>query len=66
MKWWGGAVQEESSVKTVSLDRAPLKTVTPIDLCSFRIYEPNYYQLKGPDTAIKGYNTVTPDGWGMP
>lgn len=38
--------------------------VTPIDLCSFNIYEGTYYQLKGPDTLIKGYNSVKPDGWG--
>lgn len=38
--------------------------VTPIDLCSFNIYDTNYYQLKGSDTLIKGFNSVRPDGWG--
>jgi hypothetical protein len=38
--------------------------VTPIDLCTFAIYAPDYYQLKGPDKEIKGYNNVDPTGWG--
>lgn len=38
--------------------------VTPIDLCNFCLYEETYYQLKGADTLIKGFNTVKPDGWG--
>lgn len=38
--------------------------VTPIDLCTFNIYDTNYHQLKGCDTLIKGYNSVKPDGWG--
>lgn len=38
--------------------------VTPIDLCTFRIYETDYYQLKGMDAPIKGFNSVEPDGWG--
>lgn len=38
--------------------------VTPIDLCNFSIYDNSYYQLKGADTLIKGFNSVKPDGWG--
>ena len=38
--------------------------VTPIDLCTFNIYDADYYQLKGADTLIKGFNSVKPDGWG--
>lgn len=38
--------------------------VTPIDLCTFNIYDNNYYQLKGADTLIKGFSSVKPDGWG--
>lgn len=38
--------------------------VTPIDLCNFNIYDNTYYQLKGADTLIKGFNSVKPDGWG--
>jgi len=38
--------------------------VTPIDLCNFNIYDDNYYQLKGVDTLIKGFNSVKPNGWG--
>lgn len=38
--------------------------VTPIDLCTFNIYDNSYYQLKGADTLIKGFSSVKPDGWG--
>ena len=40
--------------------------VTPLDLCQFAIYEATYYQLKGPETPIPGYNTLNPEGWGEP
>jgi hypothetical protein len=39
--------------------------VTPIDLCMFKIYSGEYYQLKGKEKAIKGYNTLDPSGWGV-
>lgn len=39
--------------------------VTPVDLCMFSIFSSTYYQLKGPTKAIKGYNTQSPEGWGM-
>jgi hypothetical protein len=38
--------------------------VTPIDLCRFAIYKPDYYQLKGEKELIDGYNTLAPEGWG--
>ena len=38
--------------------------VTPIDLCMFAIYSSDYYQLKGTLRGIKGYNTLSPEGWG--
>ena len=38
--------------------------VTPIDLCMFDIYQKDYYQMKGIDRAIKGYNSQSPRGWG--
>ncbi len=38
--------------------------VTPIDLCTFSIYEQDYYQLKGKREPIAGYNSVSPVGWG--
>ena len=38
--------------------------VTPIDLCTFSLYKPDYYQLKGEPTLIAGYNTRSPEGWG--
>lgn len=45
---------------------APLNAseVTPIDLCMFSIYKPDYYQLKGEAETIGGHNTVSPEGWG--
>ena len=38
--------------------------VTPIDLCSFSLYEQDYYQLKGDRKEIHGYNATDPTGWG--
>ncbi len=38
--------------------------VTPIDLCSFSLFESDYYQLKGNRKEIRGYNTTSPVGWG--
>ena len=38
--------------------------VTPIDLCMFSIYENDYYQIKGKETKIAGYNTTSPEGFG--
>jgi len=39
--------------------------VTPIDLCKFSLYQFDYYQLKGSETRIRGYNSLSPEGWGM-
>lgn len=39
--------------------------VTPIDLCTFLMYEDDYYQLKGDRKEIRGYNTTDPTGWGQ-
>jgi hypothetical protein len=38
--------------------------VTPIDLCSFALYETDYYQLKGDRKEIHGFNAMDPNGWG--
>lgn len=38
--------------------------VTPIDLCSWNIYEDDYYQLKGDeDKKIRRYNSSDPSEW---
>lgn len=38
--------------------------VTPIDLCSFSLFERDYFQLKGNRKEIKGFNKIEPTGWG--
>jgi hypothetical protein len=38
--------------------------VTPMDLCTFSIYQETHYQLKGDRKLIEGYNGVDPEGWG--
>jgi hypothetical protein len=38
--------------------------VTPIDLCTFSIFEQDYCQLKGEPEPIEGYISVSPEGWG--
>lgn len=37
--------------------------ITPIDLCKFSIYRDDYYQLKGEDRDILGYNSLSPERW---
>ncbi|MDJ0849223.1 MAG: hypothetical protein QNK04_12680 [Myxococcota bacterium] len=37
--------------------------VTPIDLCRWSLYEPDYYQLKGDSKSIRGYNSLNPASW---
>lgn len=40
--------------------------VTPIDLCMFKIYQDDYFQLKGAeDINISGHNTLAPADWGQ-
>lgn len=40
--------------------------VTPIDLCRWRIYQGNYYQLKGdPSKRISRFNTASPADWNV-
>jgi hypothetical protein len=38
--------------------------VTPMDLCTFSIYQETYYQLKGARKLIEGFNRVDPQGFG--
>ncbi|OPY67378.1 MAG: hypothetical protein A4E62_02291 [Syntrophorhabdus sp. PtaU1.Bin002] len=38
--------------------------VTPIDLCSFTLFGNDYFQLKGNRKEIRGFNTISPTGWG--
>ncbi len=55
------------------IDHLNASEVTPVDLCSFNIYEDYYYQMKGHKTVgaseikrveIKGVNSLNPNGWG--
>jgi hypothetical protein len=47
-----------------AITRLNASEVTPIDLCTFSIFEQDYYQLKGDREPIVGYNSVSPEGWG--
>jgi hypothetical protein len=38
--------------------------VTPIDLCTFSLFEADYFQLKGNRKEIRGHSTINPVGWG--
>lgn len=39
--------------------------VTPIDLCRFNIFADTYYQIKGGKKLIGGYNSMSPEGFGL-
>lgn len=47
-----------------AISRINASEVTPIDLCSFALYEDDYYQLKGNRKEIRGHNAIDPTGWG--
>lgn len=38
--------------------------ITPIELCRMKIFRGDYYQLKGPNRKIKGFNRMDPALWG--
>lgn len=39
--------------------------VTPIDLCSFNIFEQDYFQIAGTMKEIKSYNSIDPQTWAI-
>lgn len=39
--------------------------VTPIDLCSFNIFEQDYFQITGTMKEIKSYNSIDPQTWAV-
>ena len=40
--------------------------VTPMNLCQFKLYQPDYYRLKGEaEKVIKNFNRLDPEGWGV-
>lgn len=47
-----------------AISRINASEVTPIDLCSFSMFEADYFQLKGNRKEIRGFNTRDPSGWG--
>lgn len=53
------SLEAAGAIKTINASE-----VTPVDLCSFALYEGNYYQLKGDRKEIKGFNMTDPTGWG--
>ena len=55
-----GALEKGGVIKKINASE-----VTPIDLCMFKLYKANHFQLKGPKKVIHGYNTQDPEGFGM-
>lgn len=39
--------------------------VTPADLCMFKIYDQDYYQLSGETKELRGFNSLDPEGFGV-
>lgn len=39
--------------------------VLPRDLCKFKIYDQDYYQLSGETKEIRGFNSLDPEGFGI-
>lgn len=53
------ALEAAGAIKSINASE-----VTPIDLCTFALFENDYYQLKGDQKEIRGFNTIEPTGWG--
>ena len=54
-------LEEAGAVGTVNASE-----VTPIDLCRWKIYQGEYYQLKGdPGKKISRFNTAAPSDWNV-
>lgn len=49
--------------ETGALPRINASEVTPIDLCSFTIFAPDYSQIRGDHREIRGFNSVSPHQW---
>lgn len=54
-----GALEAAGAVASLNASE-----VTPADLCAFRIYASDYYQIKGVPKEIRGFNRLEPAGWG--
>lgn len=49
-----------------SVGKVNASEVTPIDLCRWSIYEPDYFMLKGdPEKSISRHNTMDPGLWNL-
>lgn len=55
-----GALEAGGLIKSINASE-----VTPADLCMFNLYANDYFQLKGKDCAIGGFNSISPEGWGI-
>lgn len=53
------ALEAGAAIKSINASE-----VTPIDLCTFALYETDYYQLKGDRKEIRGFKATDPTGWG--
>lgn len=53
-----GALEEVGAIPRINASE-----VTPIDLCSFRIFQSDYVQVKGDIKEIRSYNSVDPQQW---
>ena len=55
-----GALKNGGVIKKINASE-----VTPIDLCMFNLFSGTYSQLKGRKKEIGGYNTLSPEGFGV-
>ena len=49
--------------KSGAIGRVNASEVTPIDLCRWKIYQNDYYQLNGAPKTLSRYNTANPTDW---
>ena len=63
-KWFCSELVAAGLEKAGAIKSLNCSEVTPINLCRFKLYMPDYVQLKGEPTEIKGYNMRDPEGWG--
>ncbi len=62
-KWFCSEIVARSLIIAGVLPKMNTSEITPINICSFRIYTGVYYQLKGSEVTISTYNRFGTHWW---
>lgn len=62
--WFCSELVAEGLEKAGVVENVNASEVTPIDICRFSIFAPQYVQLKGEQRKIVGFNSKDANNWG--